>query len=331
MGNQHRLVVASDTNLERAEALARAAGGALTASDWRTVVSRSDVDTVIVCTTHNHLAPITLAAIESGKHVLVEKPAACHSQELDPLIAAAKRHRTCVEVGFNLRFHPAMRKAREIVSAGELGSLTTIRARYGHGGHVGYERTWRSDPAQSGGGELIDQGIHVIDLSRWFLGEFVSVTGFIANYFWQRSVEDNAFLLLRTEENRAAWIHVNCAEWKNLFCFELFGRDGKLQIDGLGGSYGVERLTHYRMLPEMGPPETTIWEYPFEDKSWKLEFESFVRAIDQGTEPPASLADAKAALDIVAEVYRMNESGDFGNDRAALAATTCSDDNLGKD
>lgn len=306
LGSRHQLVAVADTDRERAEQFARACQKPATVVDWRAAIGRSDVEAIIVATTHNFLAPITLAAVEAGKHVLVEKPAACKPDELGPVIAAAARYGCCVEVGFNLRFHPAFQKAREIVDSGALGALTTIRGRYGHGGHLGYEREWRSDPHVAGGGELIDQGVHLIDLSRWFLGDFVQISGFTASYFWQRPVEDNAFLLLRTVEDHAAWLHVNCSEWKNLFSFEIFGHDGKLQVDGLGGSYGVERLTHYRMLPEMGPPETTIWEYPLEDRSWRLEFDAFVRAIEQGAPPPASLQDAKAALEIVEQVYRMN-------------------------
>lgn len=306
LGSRHRLVAAADTDRERCERFVKASQTQAVAVDWRAAIERSDVDLVIVATTNNWLAPISLAAVEAGKHVLVEKPAACRTEELEQVMAAAARHRRCVEVGFNLRFHPALQKAREIVDSGALGGLTTIRGRYGHGGHLGYDRAWRSDPQVAGGGELIDQGVHLIDLSRWFLGDFTQISGFTASYFWLRSLEDNAFLLLRTAEDHAAWLHVNCAEWKNLFSFEIFGHDGKLQIDGLGGSYGVERLTYYRMLPEMGPPETTIWEYPFEDRSWRLEFDAFVRAIEQGAQPPASLQDAKAALGIVERVYQMN-------------------------
>ena len=137
-----------------------------------------------------------------------------------------------------------------------------LRGRYGHGGRVGYDREWRADPAHSGGGELIDQGVHLIDLSRWFLGPFADVDGAAHTYFWDMPVDDNAFLRLTTPGGQVAFLHVSCTEWKNLFSFEIYGRDGKLHIEGLGGSYGVERLAHYQMLPEMGPPDTTIHEYP---------------------------------------------------------------------
>jgi predicted dehydrogenase len=207
-------------------------------------------------------------------------------------------------VGLNHRYHPALRKARELYAAGVLGELMFVRGRYGHGGRVGYEKEWRADPSLSGGGELIDQGVHLIDLARWFLGDFSQVTGFVHTYFWKMPVEDNGFLLLKTPAQQTAFLHVSCTEWKNLFSFEIYGHHAKLQVDGLGGSYGMERLSYYRMLPQMGPPETMAWEYPREDDSWSLEFQEFLEDIDLNRTPSPGLCDARAALKIVEEVYK---------------------------
>src|SRR5690606_10539977 len=151
--------------------------------------------------------------------------------------------------------------------------------RYGHGGRVGYDKEWRAEPAISGGGELIDQGVHLIDLARWFLGNFSDIQGYAHTYYWDMPVDDNGFLLLKTLNNQVAHLHASCTEWKNLFSFEIYGRKGKLDINGLGGSYGVERLTFYKMLPEMGPPETYAWEFPMADDSWQCEFDEFIEDI----------------------------------------------------
>ncbi|MEO8257179.1 MAG: Gfo/Idh/MocA family oxidoreductase [Acidobacteriota bacterium] len=299
-----RLVACADLDRARAESLAGTADGAVATDDWRSVVARADVDIVAVATTNEMLAGITQAAVDAGKHVLVEKPAARTVAEIDPVIEAARRARRLVRVGFNHRYHPALMKARELLDAGVLGDLMFVRGRYGHGGRLGYDREWRADPVRSGGGELIDQGVHLIDLSRWFLGDFTAVDGFAHTYFWQMPVDDNAFLLLRTERAQTAFLHVSCTEWKNLFSLEIYGTDAKLHVEGLGGSYGVERLAFYRMLPGMGPPETTIWEYPMEDRSWALEFEEFLEDIRLGREPSAGLNDARAALVVVEEIYR---------------------------
>ena len=300
-----RLVACADVNRARAEALATPSA-AFATTDWRAAVERADVDIVVVATMNDSLAEIARGAVEAGKHVIVEKPAARHVAEIDAVIAAAAARQRRVRVGFNHRYHPALQKARALVDAGALGELMFVRGRYGHGARPGYDREWRADPALSSGGELIDQGVHLIDLSRWFLGEFAHVTGFAHTFYWQMPVDDNAFLILRTASDRTAFLHVSCTEWKNLFSMEIYGRDGKVQVDGLGGSYGVERVTFYKMLPEMGPPETTAWEFPRGDQSWAIEFAEFLEDIRLGREPSPGLADARAALVVVEDVHRQS-------------------------
>ncbi len=303
-----RLLAVTDPQRERAQALARQFPGCEVELDGLACVRRADVDAVIVSTTNDGLAPLTLAAVEHGKHVLVEKPAARNAAELADVLQATRTAGVVVKVGFNHRFHPAFVKARALVDEGALGPLLYVRARYGHGGRLGYDKEWRADPAIAGGGELLDQGVHLIDLARWFLGEFPEVRGHAATYFWHVPVEDNGFLWLQTASGQVAWLHASCTEWKNLFCFELFGRDGKLQVDGLGGTYGVERLSFYRMLPQMGPPETTIWEWPGEDRSWHAEFNHFAECVESGRAPAGGLEDALAALAVVGAVYAQSSN-----------------------
>ncbi len=301
-----KLVACADVVLDRARALGEKSNAALSAK-WSDVVQRNDVEIVIVATINSLLAEIAEAALNAGKHVLIEKPAARNVAELDRVIAAEKRSGKLARVGFNHRYHPALQKAKEIADSGALGEMMFVRGRYGHGGRIGYETEWRANPALSGGGELIDQGVHLIDLARLFLGDFTQVIGRADTFFWKMPVDDNAFMILRTAEERTAFLHVSCTEWKNLFSLEIYGRNGKLQIDGLGGSYGVERLTYYRMLPEMGPPETTPWEYPGPDRSWELEFAEFLDDIRQNRRATANLNDARAILQIVEDVYRQSD------------------------
>ena len=300
-----RLVACADARPERADALAASVPGATSVADWRAAVDRPDVDIVVVSTSHDALAGVARHAVAAGRHVLIEKPAARSVAELDTIIDAAARSRAVVRVGFNHRFHPAVLKARELFDEGAIGWPMFVRGRYGHGGRLGYEKEWRADPA-AGGGELLDQGVHLIDLARWFLGDFPVVQGFAHTYFWQMPVDDNAFMLLRTAADQAAFLHVSCTEWKNLFSLEITGRDAKLHIEGLGGSYGTERLTFYRMLPEMGPPETTVWEYPGPDASWEQEFASLLDDIRLTRSPAAGLDAARAALVIAESIQRQS-------------------------
>ena len=271
---------------------------------FKTCRGSPEVDAVIVATFNSMLAEVSAAAIRAGKHVLVEKPAGVSVKQIDELIALEKRHGVCVRVGFNHRHHPAFIKAREILASGVMGELMFIRGRYGHGGRVGYDKEWRADPKFSGGGELIDQGIHLIDLARWFLGDFKKIGGHATTYFWKMPVDDNAFLSLQTAKGRTAWLHVSCTEWKNLFSFEIYGRNTKLHVEGLGGSYGVEKLYHYQMKPEMGPPDTKLYEFPGPDKSWQFEMAEFEKDVQLKRKPDAGLAEARAALQIVEEIYK---------------------------
>ena len=303
LGSGGNLVACADINISRAEQLALPFGAQIFLN-WRELLALPQIDIVIIATLHDSLAEITLAAIAAGKHVLVEKPAARSASELEPVIAAAKTNNIKVRVGFNHRYHRSLQKAKSIVDSGVLGDLMFIRARYGHGARLGYDKEWRANPQLSGGGELIDQGPHLIDLSRWFMGDFSEVQGFAHTYYWDMPVDDNGFMLLKTAKQQVAFLHASCTEWKNLFSMEIYGKDGKLDLSGLGGSYGLEKLTYYKMLPQMGPPETISWEYPMADDSWALEMAEFYQDIHENREPAAGLHDAYQALKIIDQIYK---------------------------
>ncbi|MEO8136832.1 MAG: Gfo/Idh/MocA family oxidoreductase [Betaproteobacteria bacterium] len=197
-----------------------------------------------------------------------------------------------------------MREAQKIIREEDLGSPLFIRARYGHGGRLGYETEWRCDRQRSGGGELIDQGVHLIDLSRFFAGDLQLAYAAIDTLSWKIDVEDNAFLHLRANDGAHAWLHASWTEWKNIFSFEIMCRDVKIEITGLGGSYGPERLAVYRMPPQLGPPTITTVEFPPGDDSWTRELEDFAARRRGETCVGASIDDAVATLTIVEEAYR---------------------------
>jgi len=219
------------------------------------------------------------------------------------LLAATSSTNLKIRVGFNHRYHKSVLKAKEIVKEGILGELMFIKASYGHGGRIGYEKEWRSNSMLSGGGELIDQGSHLIDLSRWFLGEFIEIKGFAHTYFWDMEVDDNAFIFLKNAYNQVAFLQASCTEWKNSFSMEVYGKKGKLHLSGLGGSYGLEKITHYNMLPQMGPPETICWEFPMADESWEKELLDFYYDIALDRKPSVGVSDAFEVLKVVKEIY----------------------------
>jgi len=301
-----QLLYACDLDAQRATELAKAHPGATAVTDYLLALRDPAVQAVIIATLNNALAPIALAAVSAGKHVLLEKPGALNSGQLRTVQTAAIQAGVTVRLGYNHRFHPGLQKARELADAGVLGPLMFLRGRYGHGGRTGYDREWRADPALSGGGELIDQGVHLIDLAGWFLGDFATIAGHATTSFWAMKVDDNAFVSLRTAAGQTAWLHASCTEWKNMFSLELYGRDGKVAIDGLGGSYGQEKCTYYKMLPQMGPPETTVWEFPGGDSSWTLELAAFAQDIATGQSAVPGLAAGIRTLEIVEEIYRQS-------------------------
>jgi predicted dehydrogenase len=298
------VVAVHDTILERADLLATGTPGGVTVA--RTVdeaVAARGVALVIVATTHGGLSSVALAALDAGRDVLLEKPGARTNQELLAVRGAAEEAGRQVRVGYNHRFHPSFRKMRELLAEYDYGPLMHVRARYGHGGRVGYAQEWRADRARSGGGELLDQGSHLIDLTRMLTGDVDLVFSELRTDFWPADVEDNAFLALRPVRGGFAWLHASWTEWRNLFSFEVAYRDAKLEVQGLGGSYGVERLTLYEMLPEMGPPVTTAWEFPRVDESWALELEDVAAALRGDVTVGASLDDALAVFSLIEQAY----------------------------
>jgi len=276
------------------------------------LLKSTECDIIILSTLHNSLPELLKTCLEHKKHALVEKPAGRFPEELDDLSELATKNKCKVHIGFNHRYHRAILKAKEIFESADFGEPMFIRARYGHGGRIGYNTEWRSNPEMSGGGELIDQGSHLIDLSRMFLGDFSDINGIACNYFWNMPVDDNAFITLRTPTGQIAFLQASCTEWKNTFSFEIYGKNGKLEINGLGGSYGVEKLTYYKMLPEMGPPETYCWEYPMGDNSWSVEFNEFIHDIKENRNCTPSINDAIANLKIIKKIY-INSGYDYNS------------------
>ena len=277
----------------------------IVAASLEAILNDPQIDIVIIATTHKDLVPTAMQAVESRKHVLIEKPGSLNVDEISALQRMVSSNDVKVHVGFNHRFHPALVKAKEIISSNKYGALLWIRARYGHGGRFGYENEWRAKREISGGGELVDQGSHLIDLTRYLVGDVTTAFSDVQTSFWNIEVEDNAFIALRPLSGGMAWLHASWTEWKNTFSFEIALRTAKIDINGLGGSYGIETLTLYEMQPEMGPPPSSIQQWNQSDDSWKLELDDFIRSIQDNEYVPVgtTLNDAVEVWKIIAEAY----------------------------
>jgi predicted dehydrogenase len=262
-----------------------------------------DLKFVVIATRHDSLHSLAIAALKAKKHVFIEKPGAINLFKLEEVYEEARKSELKVHVGYNHRHHPAIKKALELCGNGSIGDIMFIRGRYGHGGRLGYEKEWRADKAKSGGGELIDQGTHLIDLCIQLLGELKVDYAATPNYFWDMQVEDNVFMSLKSNSGQIAFLQASCTEWKNMFSMEIYGKNGKIELTGLGRSYGEETLTFHKMLPEMGPPLSQTWSFPEPDNSWEIEMGEFIDDIKTGASNSDNLDSSLEVLRVISEIY----------------------------
>ena len=282
----------------------------LLTKNWRELIKINDLQAVIIATTHHLHSKILRECIKKNLHIFIEKPAGISAVITKKLISKLKnKKKLIIRVGFNHRFHPAFLKAKELVDKKKIDKIMYIRAIYGHGGRLNYEKEWRFKKSLSGGGELIDKGSHLIDLSRLFLGDLRINSFNLKNYFWNMKLEDNCFLNLQNKNGSMAFLHTSCTEWKNKFVFEIFGKTGKIEINGLGKSYGPQTLTYYKMSKKMEVPKKTFLTYSDNPNfSWNLEMKEFYKDITKNRNPVPGLLDAYENLKIINIMYRKHDN-----------------------
>ncbi len=304
--NNDKIIIVADSEANKAKVMATQIGCGIS-TKWEDVISNKDVEIVVVCSPNHLHAVMSIAALKNRKHVLCEKPLARTVDEAQKMVDTAQSQNVILKCGFNLRHHPAIQLAKKWCQEGRIGELSFLRCRYGTCGRLGYEKDWRCDPNLSGGGELLDQGIHVVDLFRMFGANVYEVTGFIATQYWPIApIEDNAFALLRTKQGVITSLHVSWTHWRNLFSFEVFGKDGYVQVEGLGGSYGVEKaILGKRSFTE--PFREEIVDFRGEDASWSEEWRELVSAVNHNREPQGNGIDGLEALRLVYAIYESNQ------------------------
>ncbi|KPD11777.1 Gfo/Idh/MocA family protein [Phaeobacter sp. 11ANDIMAR09] len=262
---------------------------------------------VIICSVPNMMIPdVVCEALARGKHVFSEKPPGRNSSDVRRMQNAESAHAGQVlKFGFNHRVHDAIEEAKKVIDVGTMGDLYFMRGVYGKAGGENYAQNWRNDPALSGGGILIDQGIHMLDLFQMFAGRFTSVQSFVQRKFWTEvPVEDNAFALMKNADGVVASVHSSATQWQHTFRLELYLRNGLISIDGIlsaSGSYGAEVLTMALNRPDRDgnpSPNPESQEIRFtEDKSWDKEVAEFYDAIAHGK--PLRCGTSQQALDVM--------------------------------
>lgn len=303
------LAAVCDPALDKAVGLSETYGGQAF-SDWQDALLQVKPDIAVVCTPNRLLMPIAMAALEMHAHVLIEKPMGRNLSEATRMAAAAEHAGTILKVGFNHRYHPACRRSHQLLMNGSIGAPLFVRCVYGHGGRPGLETEWRADPQESGGGELLDQGVHALDLLNLTLGSPVSVYADLATLAWPIApVEDNAFALFRYEGGQRASLHASWSQWINRFQWQVYGDQGALEIDGLGGSYGVESLTVYHRKPDGGAPTRQEETFPGPDLSWAEEWSDFVAAIETDRQPEGHAREGVEVMRVLEALYRSAADG----------------------
>jgi len=275
-------------------------------SNYIDLISNSKCKIIIVSVINIFAKDIVLFALKNKCNVLVEKPMGINYEDSCLMFNQSTFYKKILRVGFNHRYHPAFLKAKSLFDSKSIGELMFIRGIYGHGGRPGMEKEWRSSKNLCGGGELLDQGVHLINLSIWFSGYVSSVFGKISTKFWDIEVEDNAFMTLTTLNNVDIQLQASWTNWKNTFQFEIFGSKGYLKINGLGGSYGEETLEFGERKNEGGVPNIEFFKFDSEDNSWLNEWKDFKNSINNPTDDNwlKPLQDSFKTNEIVDAVYK---------------------------
>ncbi|MEQ9325777.1 MAG: Gfo/Idh/MocA family oxidoreductase [Rhodospirillales bacterium] len=269
-----------------------------------------DLDILFVCLTNDIAAEVTIAGLERGLHVFCEKPP---GRDLDDIVAvlrtARERPGQKLKYGFNHRYHDSVRDALAILRSGELGRVLNLRGVYGKSKIINFQSEWRTRRAIAGGGILLDQGIHMVDLVRLFAGEFEEIHAFITNEHWHHDVEDNAFAMLRNSAGIVAQIHSSATEWRHRFRLEITLEEGSIALSGLltgSKSYGAETLTIARKADDdLGDPREVTTRYNT-DPSWADEIAEFADAVRDDI--PIQSGSALEALKTMHLVYRIYEA-----------------------
>ena len=280
-------------------------------TDYREAVRRDDIDCVIVATPNKFHAPITIAALEAGKHVICEKPLARNPEEAREMVEAAERNGVFLKTGSNLRYFSNVRKAKELIDGGAIGKPLFVRGWIGHDGKR-VLHAWNVKREMSGGGTVLDNGAHILDLFRWFVGDFSECFGKVATLHLPIEVEDNGMGIFRAEDGRMAFIQSSWTEWSGYMYMEIYGSEGSVIIDNRGekavntGKWIVTSNTIYTAKDG----SRQVFDYSAEPpQSYELELRDFITSVESGRQPIASGYDGMKVVEMVHAIYESSRTG----------------------
>lgn len=286
--------------------------GARQYANYQQMLNDTELDVLFVCLPTFMAAEVTIAGLEKNLHVFCEKPPGCTPADIQQVIEVEKRHpHLHLKYGFNHRYHDSVREALRLIENGELGPVVNLRGVYGKSKIIPFSGGWRSERRYAGGGILLDQGIHMVDLMRLFCGEFPEVKSFISNGYWGHDVEDNAYALMKDDQGRVAMLHSSATQWQHRFSLDIALTEGYIELNGIltgSKSYGQEKLVIGRRDEAVvGSLKTETLLY-LEDNSWRDEIYDFAETILKGQpNVHGRSADALATMDLVFKIYHEDD------------------------
>ena len=302
------LRVVVDSNRERAAALAAELGVAA-ASDWRKALARPDVGGVVVCTPIALLVPIGIAALRSGRHVLIEKPLGRNATEARAIASEARRVGTVLKIGFNSRYHPGLVRAHDLCRRGEIGRLLQLSARSNEVVSPHLEQEWRANAELAGGGELLGAGVDIVDLFQWFAGPAIRAQAELQSALWNLGrLEDNAFGLLRYGAGVVGHFHVSMTQWQTRFSFEANGELGTVSVQSAPSAAG-EILTIVRRGAPGTDASVDTSTIETSESSWGAEWADFAAAMHGAVLRHGHAAEGLRIMATVDALYAAARSG----------------------
>jgi len=280
--------------------------------DYKSLIADSDIDIIFISLPNQFAAEASILSLQKGLHVFCEKPPAKTLAELEEVFLVSQQCPSSkLMYGFNHRFHHSVEQAKLIIQDNSLGRLINMRGVYGKSQMISFNQSdWRTKREESGGGILLDQGIHMLDLMRYLSGEdFSEIFSFINNAFWNFDVEDNAYVLMKSQTGVVAQLHSSATQWRHLFNLEITMERGSLVLGGLltgSKSYGDETLTIITADPEndKGAPRESISKYN-EDVSWDNEIKYFAESLEKKSPiKRGSIDDAMETMRLIEKIYK---------------------------
>jgi len=282
--------------------------------DYHNLIKNSDIDTLFVCLPNYSAAEATILGLENGCNVFCEKPPARTVEEVESVLDCSLNYpKLKLKYGFNHRYHDSVRKAYKYIKSKTFGNIVSFRGVYGKSSIIQFGHGWRAEKKYAGGGILLDQGIHMLDLVRYFSGDYDEIYGFVDNNYWKHDVEDNAFILMRNNNGQVASLHSTATQWQHRFRLEIILEEALIELSGIlsgSKSYGSETLKVIERAEGDGSGAQEDKTYTFlNDNSWKDEIDEFAECILNDTPIiNGTVNEALKVMEMIFSIYKSDKT-----------------------